>query len=92
MFSDLSSCPFPRGLRPCRLKSGVKFGAHGAAGIGAVAGDHHGHVGLTAVFMVVGFACQKLGSIMLIRPSLAAWLPLLIFVPVATALYDRIEK
>jgi lipopolysaccharide export system permease protein len=49
-------------------------------------------VALTAVFMIVGFACQKLGSIMLIRPSLAAWLPLLIFVPVATALYDRIEK
>ncbi|MGC3969314.1 MAG: LptF/LptG family permease [Pirellulales bacterium] len=49
-------------------------------------------VALTAVFMLVGFTCQKMGSIMLIRPSLAAWLPLLLFIPVATSLYDRIDK
>ena len=49
-------------------------------------------LGLTVVFMLVGMACQYLGSIVFFRPSLAAWLPLLIFVPVATAMYDRIDK
>ncbi|MBA4016423.1 MAG: hypothetical protein C0483_04475 [Pirellula sp.] len=49
-------------------------------------------LGLTVVFMLVGMACQYLGSIVVFRPSLAAWLPLLIFVPVATAMYDRIDK
>lgn len=48
--------------------------------------------GLTVVFLVVGVACQYLGSIVLIRPSLAAWLPLMIFVPTATAMYDRIDR
>ncbi|MBL9093785.1 MAG: LptF/LptG family permease [Planctomycetaceae bacterium] len=49
-------------------------------------------VALTVVFMLVGMACQYLGSVVYIRPSLAAWLPLLIFVPLAMALYDRIDK
>lgn len=47
---------------------------------------------LTAVFLLVTMACQYLGGILYVRPSLAAWLPLMIFVPVATALYDRIDR
>jgi lipopolysaccharide export system permease protein len=47
---------------------------------------------LTALFMIVVMACQYMGSILLIRPSLAAWLPLLIFVPTAVAMYDRIDR
>jgi lipopolysaccharide export system permease protein len=42
-------------------------------------------------FMVVVMASQYLGQISLVRPALAAWAPLLIFVPVAVAMYDRIE-
>ncbi|MCE9606353.1 MAG: LptF/LptG family permease [Planctomycetia bacterium] len=49
-------------------------------------------VGITVLFLVVGMACQYLGSIVLIRPSLAAWLPLMIFIPTATAMYERIDR
>lgn len=42
-------------------------------------------------FMVVVMACQYLGQISLIRPALAAWTPLMIFVPVAVGMYERIE-
>lgn len=48
--------------------------------------------GLTVVFLVVGMACQYLGTIVFIRPSLAAWLPLMIFIPTATFMYDRIDR
>lgn len=37
-------------------------------------------------FSIVTLACQSLGSMNLLRPTLAAWLPLMIFVPVAVAL------
>jgi lipopolysaccharide export system permease protein len=46
---------------------------------------------LTILFMAVVMAGQSLGGMLLIRPSLAAWLPLLFFVPTAVALYDRID-
>ncbi|OHB76772.1 MAG: hypothetical protein A2W31_12520 [Planctomycetes bacterium RBG_16_64_10] len=38
---------------------------------------------VVVLFMLVLIACQYLGASSLIRPPLAAWLPLLIFVPVA---------
>lgn len=47
---------------------------------------------LTITFMLVVTACEYLGGVLLIRPSLAAWLPLMIFVPAATALCDRIDR
>lgn len=40
-------------------------------------------VGVVALFMLVLLACQALGATGLIRPALAAWLPLMLFVPVA---------
>jgi lipopolysaccharide export system permease protein len=49
-------------------------------------------VAITALFMIVSIACQYCGSILLMRPSLAAWLPLLIFVPTAVAMCDRIDR
>ncbi|HVA47516.1 MAG TPA: LptF/LptG family permease [Pirellulales bacterium] len=42
-------------------------------------------------FMLVVMGCQYLGQISLIRPALAAWAPLMVFVPVAVAMYERIE-
>jgi lipopolysaccharide export system permease protein len=42
-------------------------------------------------FMVVVQASQYLGQISLIRPALAAWAPLMIFVPLAVGMYERIE-
>ncbi|HVX13442.1 MAG TPA: LptF/LptG family permease [Pirellulales bacterium] len=44
-----------------------------------------------SAFMGVVMASQYLGQISLIRPALAAWAPLMIFVPVAVTMYDRIE-
>ncbi len=38
---------------------------------------------LMAVFFVVVLACQALGNTILVSPALAAWLPMLIFVPIA---------
>ncbi|HZZ28052.1 MAG TPA: LptF/LptG family permease [Pirellulales bacterium] len=40
-------------------------------------------VSLVVGFYVVVYACQYLGSSYLISPALAAWLPLLIFIPLA---------
>lgn len=39
-------------------------------------------------FYLMGLACHSLGSLSLMRPTLAAWLPLLVFVPVAVAMSD----
>jgi lipopolysaccharide export system permease protein len=41
---------------------------------------------LVVAFMLVVVACNYLGSSYLLEPSLAAWLPLMIFVPTASAL------
>jgi lipopolysaccharide export system permease protein len=49
-------------------------------------------VGLTAAFMIVCMACEHMGSILMIRPTLAAWLPLMIFVPTAVAMLDRMDR
>jgi lipopolysaccharide export system permease protein len=43
-------------------------------------------LGAATVFMLAGLACQSLGSLNLMQPALAAWLPLMVFVPVAAAL------
>ncbi len=38
---------------------------------------------LVGTFFVVSLACQAMGNTVMIRPALAAWLPLLIFAPLA---------
>jgi lipopolysaccharide export system permease protein len=38
---------------------------------------------IVAAFFVVVVACQALGNAILVSPALAAWLPMLIFVPIA---------
>jgi lipopolysaccharide export system permease protein len=43
-------------------------------------------LGLVSAFMLVVIGCKSLGSSYLIEPSLAAWLPLMIFVPCAVAI------
>jgi lipopolysaccharide export system permease protein len=37
-------------------------------------------------FTIVSLACQSLGGLSLLRPTLAAWIPLLVFVPIAVAM------
>lgn len=46
---------------------------------------------LVAGFMLVVLASQYLGSILLFSADFAAWLPLMIFVPTAVYMFDRIE-
>lgn len=43
-------------------------------------------LGIATAFTLVGLSCQSLGGLSMLRPSLAAWLPLMMFVPVATAM------
>jgi lipopolysaccharide export system permease protein len=45
-------------------------------------------LGVVTVFMLIVLCCQYLGSIYFLSPALAAWLPLLIFVPLAAALAE----
>ncbi|MBX3424989.1 MAG: LptF/LptG family permease [Pirellulales bacterium] len=42
-------------------------------------------------FSLLGLACQALGGTGLLEPALAAWLPLLAFVPLAAAMYDTLK-
>lgn len=41
---------------------------------------------VATLFMLTALACQSLGSVNMLRPSLAAWLPLMVFAPIAAAL------
>jgi lipopolysaccharide export system permease protein len=43
-------------------------------------------LGVATAFTLVALSCQSLGGLSVLRPSLAAWLPLMMFVPVATAM------
>ena len=41
---------------------------------------------VAVAFSLVSLACQSLGGLNLLRPTLAAWLPILVFLPVAVAI------
>jgi lipopolysaccharide export system permease protein len=49
-------------------------------------------VGVVTIFMIVVLACQSLGSTGWLRPTLAVWLPLMMFVPLAAAMSDSLWK
>lgn len=49
-------------------------------------------VAVVAAFFAVSLGCQSLGNSGWLRPALAAWLPLLIFAPVAVFLADSLRK
>jgi hypothetical protein len=42
--------------------------------------------------MLVVLSAQSLGSSGWLKPALAAWLPLILFAPLAAALYDRLRQ
>jgi lipopolysaccharide export system permease protein len=48
-------------------------------------------LGIATAFMLVTLASQSLGGLGVLRPSLAAWLPLLIFVPVAAGMSQTLR-
>ena len=43
-------------------------------------------LGVATSFTLIALSCQSLGAVNILRPSLAAWLPLMIFIPVAAAM------
>jgi lipopolysaccharide export system permease protein len=47
---------------------------------------------VVTVFMLVVLGCQSLGSSGWLRPALAAWLPLMIFAPIAAAMSDALRQ
>jgi lipopolysaccharide export system permease protein len=48
-------------------------------------------MGITAVFMIVVMGFRSLGSAgLLMDPALSTWVPLMIFVPIAAALFDEV--
>jgi len=47
---------------------------------------------IVVAFMMVALACQYLGNTSLISSALAAWLPLIIFIPVAVALTEPLRR
>ncbi len=49
-------------------------------------------MGITTLFWLVAIGAQHLGDILLINPALAAWVPLIIFVPVAAGLAESMWK
>jgi lipopolysaccharide export system permease protein len=46
---------------------------------------------VATLFMISALACQSLGSVNVIRPVLAAWLPLLVFAPLAAAMSQSLR-
>lgn len=48
-------------------------------------------IGMCAVFFAVQFACKTLGDREYLVPALAAWLPVLVFGPLAFVLFDAIH-
>jgi len=47
---------------------------------------------VVSIFMLVVFGVQHLGAIYLIDPALAAWLPLMIFIPVAVYMSEPFQQ
>lgn len=48
--------------------------------------------GVTTAFMLVVMAAQYLGGVYYIDPAKAAWAPLALFIPIATAMFDRLRR
>jgi lipopolysaccharide export system permease protein len=49
-------------------------------------------VGIVCVYASTVLACQFLGTINMISPSLAVWLPLMFYIPLAVAMYENVRR
>ncbi|MGI9454976.1 MAG: LptF/LptG family permease [Aeoliella sp.] len=49
-------------------------------------------IGVVTAFFIITLGCQSLGNSGWIRPTLAAWLPLIVFAPVAVYLTESLRK
>jgi lipopolysaccharide export system permease protein len=46
-------------------------------------------VGVVSVYSLTVLSCQYLGTVYMLSPSLSAWLPLMAYVPIAVAMFER---
>jgi lipopolysaccharide export system permease protein len=49
-------------------------------------------MGVVTAFMLVALGCQSLGASGWLQPTLAAWLPLMAFAPLAVAMSDSLRQ
>ncbi len=49
-------------------------------------------VGVVSIYSLTVLSCQYLGTIYMLSPSLAAWLPLMVYVPIAVAMFERVRR
>ncbi len=49
-------------------------------------------VGVISVYSFTVLSCQYLGTVYLLSPALAVWLPLMVYVPLAVASYDQVRR
>jgi len=49
-------------------------------------------VGVVSIYSLTVLSCQYLGTIYMLSPSLAAWLPLMVYVPIAVAMFERARR
>ncbi len=49
-------------------------------------------LGVVAIFMIVNLGCKQLGTSGLLVPTLAAWMPLMIFAPIAAAASETLQQ
>ena len=68
-------------------------------GVSMILGDQNRNIfvstgsclALCGVFFVTGFGCKMLGDNQLLSPTLAAWLPVVLFGPFAFVLFDAVH-
>jgi lipopolysaccharide export system permease protein len=49
-------------------------------------------VGVVSVYSLTVLSCQYLGTVYMLSPALAAWLPLMVYVPIAVAMFERARR
>jgi len=49
-------------------------------------------VGVVSVYSLTVLTCQYLGTVYMLSPALAAWLPLMVYIPIAVAMFERTRR
>lgn len=47
---------------------------------------------LVSVYSVTVLSCQYLGTVYMLSPALSAWLPLMVYVPIAVAMFEQVRR
>jgi lipopolysaccharide export system permease protein len=49
-------------------------------------------VGVVSIYSLTVLSCQYLGTMYMLSPALSAWLPLMVYVPIAVAMFERARR